>query len=57
MSKDSEENQLPEEERNPFENKQLDESVVPVSGLYKSWFLDYASYVILERVSQVCLMV
>ena len=49
MSKDSEENQLPEEERNPFENKQLDESVVPVSGLYKSWFLDYASYVILER--------
>lgn len=24
-------------------------SVVPVSGLYKNWFLDYASYVILER--------
>ena len=49
MSKDTEENQLPEEEHNPFENKQLDDSVVPVSGLYKSWFLDYASYVILER--------
>ena len=49
MSKDIEENQLPEEEHNPFENKQLDDSVVPVSGLYKSWFLDYASYVILER--------
>ena len=23
--------------------------VIPVSGLYKEWFLDYASYVILER--------
>lgn len=23
--------------------------VVPVSGMYKNWFLDYASYVILER--------
>ncbi|MFN8438628.1 MAG: DNA gyrase/topoisomerase IV subunit A [Cytophagales bacterium] len=25
------------------------QSVIPVSGLYKNWFLDYASYVILER--------
>ncbi len=24
-------------------------SQLPVSGLYESWFLDYASYVILER--------
>src|SRR6188768_1843350 len=24
-------------------------SIIPVSGLYKNWFLDYASYVILER--------
>ena len=23
--------------------------VIPVSGLYENWFLDYASYVILER--------
>ena len=23
--------------------------IVPVSGLYENWFLDYASYVILER--------
>ncbi|MFZ4799045.1 MAG: DNA gyrase subunit A, partial [Bacteroidia bacterium] len=23
--------------------------VTPVSGLYQDWFLDYASYVILER--------
>ncbi len=49
MSKDTEDNQLPEEEHNPFENKNLDDNVIPVSGLYKSWFLDYASYVILER--------
>ena len=49
MSEDLDDNQIPEEGHNPFENKKLDDSVVPVSGLYKSWFLDYASYVILER--------
>jgi topoisomerase IV subunit A len=26
-----------------------DGSIVPLSGMYKDWFLDYASYVILER--------
>ena len=26
-----------------------EESIVPLSGLYENWFLDYASYVILER--------
>jgi len=26
-----------------------DDGIVPVSGLYENWFLDYASYVILER--------
>ncbi|WPR77432.1 DNA gyrase/topoisomerase IV subunit A [Algoriphagus sp. NG3] len=39
----SEENNLPEND---------DESLhtsVPVTGMYKEWFLDYASYVILER--------
>ena len=25
------------------------EQVIHVSGMYKEWFLDYASYVILER--------
>jgi topoisomerase-4 subunit A len=25
------------------------ENIVPVSGMYREWFLDYASYVILER--------
>jgi topoisomerase-4 subunit A len=27
----------------------IDGSIIPVSGLYENWFLDYASYVILER--------
>ncbi len=26
-----------------------DENIIPLSGLYENWFLDYASYVILER--------
>ena len=43
------EEQNPSEEHNPFENKKVDETIVPVSGLYENWFLDYASYVILER--------
>ena len=33
----------------PFSSKSLDDNVIPVSGLYQNWFLDYASYVILER--------
>jgi topoisomerase-4 subunit A len=49
----SEENEDNLEERDEeFENSENDEQmegVIPVSGLYKNWFLDYASYVILER--------
>ena len=30
-----------------FENEE--ESLIPISGMYKHWFIDYASYVILER--------
>jgi len=26
-----------------------DDNIIPLSGMYESWFLDYASYVILER--------
>ncbi|MFN2423655.1 MAG: DNA gyrase/topoisomerase IV subunit A [Cryomorphaceae bacterium] len=42
-----EENELngPEEEGTDRDG----EKVIPVAGLYKDWFLDYASYVILER--------
>ena len=42
-------NQANEEEHSPFESKKVDENIVPVGGLYENWFLDYASYVILER--------
>ncbi len=31
------------------ENDQEMQDVLPVSGMYQSWFLDYASYVILDR--------
>ena len=29
--------------------EEFDENILSVSGMYKEWFLDYASYVILER--------
>ncbi len=32
-----------------FEEEEQIHDIVPVSGMYESWFLDYASYVILER--------
>ena len=38
-----------EESSNPFEGKSIDDKIIPVGGLYENWFLDYASYVILER--------
>ncbi|MBC6401816.1 MAG: DNA gyrase/topoisomerase IV subunit A [Ekhidna sp.] len=31
------------------ENEQELHDVIPISGMYENWFLDYASYVILER--------
>lgn len=34
---------------NDIGGKLLDENITPLSGLYEDWFLDYASYVILER--------
>ena len=50
----NEENEMPENfgEETPEENDEsggLDEHVISISGMYKDWFLDYASYVILER--------
>lgn len=35
-------------ENTPIEDSELHEKV-PISGLYENWFLEYASYVILER--------
>jgi topoisomerase-4 subunit A len=49
MAEDEIDHNPSSEEHNPFENKKVDETIVPVSGLYENWFLDYASYVILER--------
>lgn len=37
------------QESSAFEKETPDENIIPVSGLYENWFLDYASYVILER--------
>ena len=37
------------EEEKFEQNHNSQEEVVHVSGMYQSWFLDYASYVILER--------
>jgi topoisomerase-4 subunit A len=38
-----------EEGFNPFEKSKVDDVIIPLNGLYENWFLDYASYVILER--------
>ena len=35
--------------KNPENNNEQIQDVLHVSGMYKNWFLDYASYVILER--------
>lgn len=45
-----EENNEPVEGQNEkFENEDVIHDVIPVSGMYENWFLEYASYVILER--------
>jgi topoisomerase-4 subunit A len=47
-----EENPINDDENNEgeeFNEKKVDENITPLSGLYEDWFLDYASYVILER--------
>ena len=38
-----------EQDESTFGDKVVDENIIPVGGLYETWFLDYASYVILER--------
>tara|TARA_R110002072_G_scaffold2815_1_gene22192 strand:- start:6373 stop:9042 length:2670 start_codon:yes stop_codon:yes gene_type:complete len=52
MSEENDElenNEGQENESSPFNDRELDDNIIPVSGLYENWFLDYASYVILER--------
>jgi topoisomerase-4 subunit A len=40
---------MSEEQENPINPEESLHALVPVTGMYKDWFLDYASYVILER--------
>lgn len=40
---------LENNEKNNQEQNHITGHVIPVTGLYENWFLDYASYVILER--------
>ena len=51
MSEEINENEHEEELTNENENldSQQTETITKVTGMYKEWFLDYASYVILER--------
>ncbi len=48
MAENEEDNIERDEEFEGGENESL-ENVIQVSGMYNEWFLDYASYVILER--------
>lgn len=41
--------ELNDSEGNPFEKSEFSDKIIPVGGLYENWFLEYASYVILER--------
>jgi topoisomerase-4 subunit A len=45
----SEELDRNEEELNSLEEEHSSDTITKVTGMYKEWFLDYASYVILER--------
>ena len=40
---------MSEELNNIPENHNAHETITKVTGMFKDWFLDYASYVILER--------
>ena len=40
---------MTEEEENFLDSENNSETLVKITGMYKDWFLDYASYVILER--------
>jgi topoisomerase-4 subunit A len=46
MSEQEELNENPEEQ---IPAKEEEHRTIPLSGMYENWFLDYASYVILER--------
>ena len=43
------ENERPEDDESTLQGPEALHSVTALSGMYRDWFLDYASYVILER--------
>ena len=47
MSEENQEQNLSTDPKEP--NNENEGSITPLSGMFKDWFLDYASYVILER--------
>lgn len=49
MAEETDEENTGEQEEQDQDNKQTIQDVIHVSGMYQNWFLDYASYVILER--------
>jgi topoisomerase-4 subunit A len=49
MSEEINEHEEFDEELSQAENTEATETITKVTGMYKEWFLDYASYVILER--------
>lgn len=53
FSEENENNENQDENLDPTPSEdvphEFDDNIVPLSGLYETWFLDYASYVILER--------
>jgi topoisomerase-4 subunit A len=49
MSEEINEHEEFDEELHQTENNEATETITRVTGMYKEWFLDYASYVILER--------
>ena len=49
MSKDEDYNEEDFELEGDGQNEGEEDNIIPLSGMYKEWFLDYASYVILER--------
>jgi topoisomerase-4 subunit A len=49
MSEEINEQEEFDEELSQTENTEATETITKVTGMYKEWFLDYASYVILER--------
>jgi len=49
MSEEINEYEEFDEELSQAENTEATETITKVTGMYKEWFLDYASYVILER--------